>query len=75
MYCMPNVYFLRIDIKCRHYASQFALCASCCFNSVRVVSRRIFEGRRVTGFDWIEHNRAKGLVRRCTIALAAEALK
>lgn len=61
----------------RRYAIiiQFALCASCCFNSARVLFRRIFEGRRVTGFDWNEHNRAKGLVQRRTIALAAEALK
>lgn len=53
----------------------FALCAPCRFNNARVLSGRIFEGRRLTGFDRIAHDRAKSLTRRRTIALAAEALK
>lgn len=75
MYCMRNVYIssdstssVVIMLVNSHYVHH-AVLIMC------VVSLGAFEGRRVTGFDWIEQDRAKGLARRRTIALAAEALK
>lgn len=69
---MKYIRFLRIDgMKCI-IIIPFALCVALI---TRVLSGRIFEGRRVIGFDRIAHDRAKSLTRRRTIALAAEALK